>query len=97
MNAMIDIWGIEGTKPSGIRVESMEKRPDADLIEGPQLEGSGVSQDDVDRMLDNRFSMTMRAADEQGLEQGEAPAMNGLQCEDESSEPDLESIDSQFN
>ena len=64
VNAMIDIWGIEGAKPSEVRAESMEKRPDADLVEGPQLEGNGVSQDDVDRMLDGEFGMAMGAAED---------------------------------
>jgi len=50
VNAMIGIWGVEGLE----RVEDdgpRDERPDAHLLGGPQLEGQGVSQDDVDRML----------------------------------------------
>jgi chemotaxis regulatin CheY-phosphate phosphatase CheZ len=97
VNSMIDIWGIEGAKPSEIRSGSMEKRPDADLVEGPQLEGNGVSQDDVDQMLDDESGMALGAADKQGLENGETPTMNGQQGEDESSELGPDNIDSLFN
>jgi chemotaxis regulatin CheY-phosphate phosphatase CheZ len=50
VNAMIGIWGVDGLE----RVEDdgpRDHRPDAHLLAGPQLEGQGVSQDDIDRML----------------------------------------------
>jgi chemotaxis regulatin CheY-phosphate phosphatase CheZ len=50
VNAMIGIWGVDGLE----RVEDdgpRDQRPDAHLLAGPQLEGQGVSQEDIDRML----------------------------------------------
>ncbi len=55
VNAMIENWGVEGAIPSKANFESMDKRPDADLLRGPQLEGAGVSQEDIDRILDSDF------------------------------------------
>lgn len=52
VNAMIDIWGID---PSIAAANGLQKadddRADATLLNGPSLEGEGVSQDDIDRML----------------------------------------------
>ena len=62
VKSMIEIWGVEGAKPSGVRTGSMEKWSDANLLQGPQLEGNGVSQDEVDRMLDGEFGKVMTPA-----------------------------------
>ncbi len=62
VNAMIENWGVEGAIPSKANFESMDKRPDADLLRGPQLEGAGVSQEDVDRILDSDFGKAMAPA-----------------------------------
>ena len=113
VNAMIEIWGVEGAKPSRANAESMDKRPDADLLQGPNLEGAGVSQDDVDRMLDSELGKVAEdgdapdapsAIDEavkvghaQESEKAETPTMNGPQSEDESSELDQNNIGSLFN
>ncbi|MDQ2105542.1 protein phosphatase CheZ [Azospirillum isscasi] len=53
VNAMINIWGIE--KLAGIQVaqENTDTRPDSHLLNGPQLDGLGVSQADVDSMFDS--------------------------------------------
>ena len=53
VNAMINIWGVE--KLAGIQVahENTDTRPDAHLLNGPQLDGLGVSQADVDSMFDS--------------------------------------------
>jgi len=54
INAMMSIWGEEGlrgVKP--IAEENKDKRPDAHLLNGPQMEGQGVSQSDVDDMFDS--------------------------------------------
>ena len=59
IKSVIDIWGVEGAKPSGARTGSMEKWDDATLLLGPQLEGNGVSQDEIDRMLDGEFGKAM--------------------------------------
>ncbi len=63
VNAMIEIWEVEGAKLSRANAESMDKRPDADLLLGPQLEGAGVSQDDIDRILDGEFGKVAKDAD----------------------------------
>ena len=62
VNAMIENWGVEGAIPSKANFESMDKRPDADLLRGPQLKGAGVSQEDVDRILDSDFGKAMAPA-----------------------------------
>nr|WP_211109122.1 protein phosphatase CheZ [Azospirillum tabaci] len=53
VNAMINIWGVE--KLAGIQIshENTDTRPDAHLLNGPQLDGLGVSQADVDSMFDS--------------------------------------------
>ncbi|WP_183177936.1 protein phosphatase CheZ [Azospirillum sp. OGB3] len=53
VNAMINIWGVE--KLAGLQVapENTDTRPDAHLLNGPQLDGLGVSQADVDSMFDS--------------------------------------------
>ncbi len=62
MKFMIEIWGVGGAKPSGVNAESMDKRSDAHLLQGPQLKGDGVSQDEVDRLLDGEFGNAMAPA-----------------------------------
>lgn len=50
INLMINIWGIEeleGDETSG----PVDSRPDAHLLNGPQLEGSGVCQNSVDELM----------------------------------------------
>lgn len=52
INAMMSIWGEDGLRGVKPIVEaSTDKRPDAHLLNGPQLEGQGVSQADVDSMF----------------------------------------------
>lgn len=46
--AMIGIWGAE--EFAGIEIE--EKETGGDVLEGPQTEGAGVSQDDIDALFD---------------------------------------------
>jgi chemotaxis regulatin CheY-phosphate phosphatase CheZ len=48
--AMIEIWGVEGF--TDIEVEDEELDADAALLQGPQLDGQGISQDDIDSMFD---------------------------------------------
>ncbi len=62
IKSVIEIWGVGGAKPSGVRTGSMEKWDDANLLLGPQLEGNGVSQDEVDRMLEGEFGEAMAPA-----------------------------------
>ncbi|MDR3516288.1 MAG: hypothetical protein P4M00_10750 [Azospirillaceae bacterium] len=52
INAMIAIWGIEGVDASPMIGDFVDRRPDAHLLHGPQADGKGVSQGDVDAMFD---------------------------------------------
>ena len=48
---MIEIWGAEAF--ADLPVHEMEaKVTDTDLLNGPQLEGEGISQDDIDKLFD---------------------------------------------
>ena len=51
VNTMIEIWGVEGIDSSKAQSENPDDRPDSDLMKGPQNEGEGASQDDIDRIL----------------------------------------------
>lgn len=52
VNSMIQIWGVEGTQTDAIPdIKDQDQRPDAHLLNGPQMEGDGVAQDDIDAML----------------------------------------------
>lgn len=53
VNAMIGIWGVEALSGMAVQQENTDKRPDSHLLNGPQLEGLGVSQADVDSMFDS--------------------------------------------
>ncbi|WP_448205264.1 protein phosphatase CheZ [Azospirillum sp. sgz302134] len=58
VNTMIEIWGVEriAAAPTPEEVASHRKigdtRPDAHLLNGPQLGGPEVSQDDIDALFD---------------------------------------------
>lgn len=52
VNTMIEIWGVEGVQGSPLSMaKDGDTRPDAHLLSGPQMEGAGVSQDDIDAMM----------------------------------------------
>ncbi|MGY0790643.1 protein phosphatase CheZ [Azospirillum argentinense] len=53
VNAMINIWGVEKLAGLQIAPENTDTRPDSHLLNGPQLDGLGVSQADVDSMFDS--------------------------------------------
>ncbi|MBY3753739.1 hypothetical protein GBZ26_07535 [Azospirillum formosense] len=53
VNAMINIWGVEKLAGLQIAQENTDTRPDSHLLNGPQLDGLGVSQADVDSMFDS--------------------------------------------
>ncbi|SDU25309.1 protein phosphatase CheZ [Stappia sp. ES.058] len=61
INLMISIWGIEGAKGENHALVE-DSRPDAHLLNGPQLDGRGVNQDAVDEM----FGPGSSAADDEG-------------------------------
>ncbi len=48
--AMIKIWGLEVVE-SDFEMPA-DDRPDANLLNGPQLEGQGLEQDDIDLMIE---------------------------------------------
>ena len=50
VNRMIDIWGPESFAEIEV-VEPPPKDPDHDLLSGPQLGDSGVSQEDIDKLF----------------------------------------------
>lgn len=59
VNALIEVWGVDrtgtGAAPdiASAHRKLNDARPDAHLLNGPQLEGQGVSQNDIDALFDN--------------------------------------------
>ncbi len=54
INSMVQIWGNEDLSAvAPIEGGPADGRPDADLLNGPQLEGKGVSQVDIDALFAN--------------------------------------------
>jgi|SaaInlLV_10m_DNA_2_1039722.scaffolds.fasta_scaffold27290_2 chemotaxis protein CheZ len=51
VNALVDIWGRDKLAEIEIAAEP-EKSADEDLLHGPQLDGQGLSQDDIDKLFD---------------------------------------------
>ena len=50
---MISIWGEDAFAELPVPEVEEESRPeDADLLNGPQLEGEGISQDDIDKLFE---------------------------------------------
>lgn len=53
VNRMIDIWGIEDIDGDFARpAPPKDNRPDAHLLNGPQLTGNGIDQTDVDELFE---------------------------------------------
>ncbi|MCW2247156.1 chemotaxis regulatin CheY-phosphate phosphatase CheZ [Azospirillum fermentarium] len=61
VNAMIGIWGDDGLRGLDVQDEITDHRPDAHLLNGPQMEGKGVSQADVDSLFDSPAPMAAPA------------------------------------
>lgn len=58
VNTMIEIWGVEKSALGDVDLTVSHRklddtRPDADLLNGPQLEGQGVSQEQIDSLFDS--------------------------------------------
>ncbi len=51
VNALVNIWGKEELAEVEVPVDR-EKTPDEQLVSGPQLEGKGLSQEDIDKLFD---------------------------------------------
>lgn len=56
VNAMIEIWGVDGVEPAKGPSTDEDARPDAHLMEGPQIQDEAASQDDIDRILQEAFA-----------------------------------------
>ncbi|MBD8890456.1 protein phosphatase CheZ [Roseibium litorale] len=69
INMMINIWGIED-KEADESAGPLDTRPDAHLLNGPQREGKGVNQENVDELLNSTFSAS------ETVEADEPPAQN---------------------
>ena len=50
VNALIELFGKDALE--GLQVEEEEKSEDEKLLAGPQLEGQGVTQDEIDKLFD---------------------------------------------
>lgn len=50
MTALVDVWGKEELDKIVIKAE--EKTEDEKLLEGPRMEGKGLSQSEVDALFD---------------------------------------------
>lgn len=51
VNAMIDIWGAEGFSDLVAPEADEQKDDEAKLLNGPQLENKGISQDEIDKLF----------------------------------------------
>lgn len=51
VNALVDIWGKDNLANIEVAAEP-EQSNDEKLLHGPQLEGQGLSQDDIDKLFD---------------------------------------------
>ena len=52
IRSMIDIWGLEAFADLPVPTGNAEDDPDADLLAGPQMEGQGITQDEIDKLFD---------------------------------------------
>jgi chemotaxis protein CheZ len=50
VNALVEVWGREEIDKIEVALE--EKTEDEKLLDGPQLEGKGLSQDEIDALFD---------------------------------------------
>lgn len=50
VNSIVEIWGEEAL--DAVVVEAIEKTEDEKLLNGPQLEGKGLSQSEIDALFD---------------------------------------------
>lgn len=54
INSMVEIWGQDAfSNTAPVAADRADARPDAHLLNGPQMEGEAISQTDVDRMFSN--------------------------------------------
>ncbi len=90
INLMIGIWGIEEMEADDT-AGPVDARPDAHLLNGPQLNGPAVSQSNIDELmsvsgdvLDAAIAETSGSADAQdGTEETSAPADDAIASNDD--------------
>ncbi|WP_142847345.1 protein phosphatase CheZ [Telmatospirillum sp. J64-1] len=51
VNAMVEIWGADGFLDLPQAVEDKPEDDDSKLLNGPQLENKGISQDEIDKLF----------------------------------------------
>ena len=51
VNAMIDLWGREDIEALGIELPKETPTGDEALLNGPQLPGEEISQEDIDKLF----------------------------------------------
>jgi len=71
INLMISIWGIDDLEAKDLELRQ-DSRPDAHLLNGPQLEGRGVNQDAVDELF-GPAETSEETSDEATTPETEAP------------------------
>jgi|GEM_PF-520031 len=74
INLMINIWGIEELEADAT-AGPVDSRPDAHLLNGPQLAGGGVSQNNVDELMSVSDDVFNAALKESKSDAGAAPAV----------------------
>lgn len=63
VNAMVDILGMAELDDSAPQIPQLQARPDAHLLNGPQLDGRGLEQNDIDTMMaDNQQQTSLEAS-----------------------------------
>jgi len=87
INLMINIWGIEELDADAT-AGPVDSRPDAHLLNGPQLAGGGVSQNNVDELMSVSDDVFNAALKETKTDAGTAPAAEPAHA----SEADVDAI-----
>lgn len=87
INLMINIWGIEDMDADATS-GPVDTRPDAHLLNGPQLAGGGVSQNNVDELMSVSDDIFNAALKETKTDAGAEPAAEPAHA----SEADVDAI-----
>ena len=103
VNAMIQIWhidedDIEKVKPDPIRPD--DTRPDVHLLNGPQMDGQGTGQIDIDSIMAEEFDVTseppVEAHEEPDIEAENADSADVDLTEAETEAPEIIEYDLDF-
>ena len=97
VNAMISIWGATDGDHLPVHDEFADKREDSHLLQGPQLEGKGVSQSDVDAMFSFDAPPASEALDAVSKLLAMAGAADGGEDEDDAPAEEEPEEESRFN